>query len=174
MKRVILGLTFALICGFGMRLPQAAAQDDTFSLPILAIQCPTLPGADEYPFDDWQHPCEPAIGLVFTVTDANSGNSLGLCTTVLSPAPEPQPAAYCNVSVELGAEVVVTLDESRVPAGYVPVETSVTVTAPDTAEPDDVPTARFIIVQQSDNGPTTELPSTGSGSSALSSRLIPW
>src|SRR5262245_46347002 len=128
MKRVILGFTFALICGVGMRLPQAAAQDDTITFPILAIQCATLPGADEYPFDDWQHPCEPAVGLVFTVTDANSGDSITLCTTVLSPAPEPQPAAYCNVSVALGAEVIITLDESRVPAGYAPVETSGTVT----------------------------------------------
>jgi len=174
MKRVILGLTFALLCGFGMRLPQAAAQDDAFTLPILTIQCATLPGAGEYPFDDWQHPCEPAPGLAFTVTDAGSGDTLGSCTTVTSTAPEPQSSSYCTISIDFGAEVAVTLDASTVPAGYAPVETSVAVTAPDTAEPDDNTAARFILVQQSDGGPTTELPSTGSGSTDRTRILIPW
>lgn len=170
MKRVILCFTFALMCGVGMRLPQAAAKDETFTLPILAIQCATLPGADEYPFDDWQHPCEPSPDLGFTVTDAATDEVLGTCITAISPAPEPQPSAYCNVPIGYSAQVTVTIDSSTVPEGYLPVDESAAVTAPNAAVAGNVPTARFMIVLQPDpsgDGPTTQLPSTGSGATTL-------
>jgi hypothetical protein len=178
-KRVILCLTLTLIfgIGIGMRMPQAAAQDGTYNLPILAINCPSLPGSDEYPFENWQHPCEPSSGVSFMVTDAATGDALGSCVTVISPAPEPQASAYCNVPVDFGAQVIVTIDPSTVPAGYLPVEDSDTVTAPDSADAGQTVVAEFINVLQAEtsgDGSTTQLPSTGSGTTALIRSVSTW
>jgi hypothetical protein len=176
-KRVIICLTLALMCGFGMRLPRAEAQDGAYNLPILKINCPTLPGSDEYPFEDWQHECEPGPGAGFTVTDAKTGEVLGTCVTAVFNAPEPQATASCTVPVAYGAAVVVTEDVSTAPAGYLPVEESVAVTAPASADSGEPVEAHFINLlqdQSEDDGPTTQLPSTGSGTTALTRYINHW
>jgi hypothetical protein len=157
-----------------MRLPQAAAQDGAYNLPILKINCPTLPGSDEYPFEDWQHECEPGPGVTFTVTNGNTGEVLGTCATVVSSAPEPQATASCTVPVAYGAQVIVTEDVSTAPSGYLPVEESVAVTAPESADSTESVDARFINLLQDQSGSTTQLPSTGAGTTALARTISHW
>ncbi len=147
----------------------ATAQDDTIELSIAKIDCPSLPAEDEFPFENWQHECEPGIGVNFLVADASTGLVIGTCATDVFHAPEPQAAAFCAVSVQLGLTVIVTEDTKTATSGYAPVQESVTVTIPDQLPPSgEGPQARFINVLQ------TQLPSTGSGSAALYHSLIPW
>jgi hypothetical protein len=140
----------------------AAAQDDTFELSIVKIDCPSIPAENEFPFENWQHECEPGIGVNFIVADASTGLTIGTCATDVFHAPEPQAAAFCGVSVPLGTTVIVTEDTKTATAGYLPVEESVTVTIPDELPPSgEGPQAKFINLLQ------TQLPSTGSGPSGV-------
>jgi hypothetical protein len=141
-------------------------QSETYNLPILAINCPAQPGPDEFPFENWDHPCEPAPGISFTVRAIGTGETVGTCVTIVFDAPEPQSAASCIVPVTVGMTVDVIEDVSTIPANYQPVEpTTVTVTAPNGVDSTDQPEARFINVAGTPSGgePTTALPSTGGG-----------
>jgi hypothetical protein len=148
------------------------AQQGTVDLLVNAINCPDLPEPDEFPFDNWEHECEPAPGVGFFAQV--EGVDIGSCVTAVNTAPEPQSVAYCTIPVNFGTTVVVVEDVSTVPEGYIAVDPPVvTVEVPD-GPGGDQPLARFINVQgtpiggeptpPSDTGaPTPQLPNTGTG-----------
>jgi hypothetical protein len=143
-------------------------QPDMYSVPVGAINCPALPGPDEFPWEDWQHACEPATGI--RVVAQEGDNEIGSCVTEIFDAPEPQASAHCTIPVPYGSTVSVTQDVSTIPAGYQAVDPPVVVvTAPSGPDSTEQPGARFINVlgtapQGGEEPPAApELPSTGTG-----------
>jgi hypothetical protein len=140
-------------------------QNDTYSLPISAINCPTMPGPDEFPFENWDHPCEPATGIRFVAQVGTE--EVGSCVTEVFNAREPQAAAHCPIQVPYGTTVTVVEDVTTVPEGYIAVDPPVVVVETPPGPGGDQPIAQFINVQGTPIGGESppQLPSTGAGPS---------
>ena len=154
-------IMLALVTALGaMWAPGAAAQDDTFELPIQKLDCETDPGfIDPLELETGNLPagCTFGVGQTFYVAPEGGPGPvdpqvvLGSCTIPAGPPP------VCYVTVPVPSTVIVTEDVSTAAAGFAPRENPITVSV----EPATEASAVFV------NLPV-ELPETGTGSATAS------
>lgn len=160
--------------------PTVAAQEieEAFDLGIVAVNC------DDQAPDNitvQQGGCEPAEGVVFTVT-IEGGEPVGSCTAVVAAVADPITAG-CSVAIPYGATVVVNEDPASLPAGYEPVANGQIYTAPTEPPSGQVGGVTFVnLLQVDDTAPvatdnavddtvgTTTLPDTGIGTAGQEER----
>jgi hypothetical protein len=141
------GLALILaISGLAGVNPVAAGQDGLVQLIISSVDCED--GVPAYPSID----CAPTSGAVISVVGVD-GTDYGSCIFVPQVSPNGGAFSYCFVAVPLGARVVVTLDESTLPAGYAPLANPWVVTAP-TEPPDGIPSPHVEFVNVPQGGST--------------------
>jgi hypothetical protein len=142
MIRLILGLSLTLVFGLTVGLPHAAAQDDTYTVSISALNCPTEEDAAAWSPANPDSPCDQPLGVSFTAEDAVSGVEYGSCVSDSMP---PSMGIGCSVDVPVGAEAWVGEDTSTLPAGYLPVTNPIVTAQPAEGGP---ASANFINVLQ--------------------------
>jgi hypothetical protein len=164
--------------------PAPSGNDDgTFDMPIFKINCTV--SRDQFPqvpiFLAPTDVCDPGPGIVFVVTDADTGELIGSCESVIADLPDPV-FAYCIVPVPYSSTVIVTEDISTAPAGYLPDQNDIFLVIPDGPPTGEWGGAYFINFLQTEEPaveeptgeepdveiPTIQLPNTGAGTTANS------
>lgn len=111
---LLVTMLLSMLLAVGMRFG-VAQEEDTLGLSIGAYNC------DANPFENPNATCVPNGGTVINVT-LESGEFIGSCTLETFATPNGGVVSVCGVEgVPFNSTLIISEDESTLPAGYVPI-----------------------------------------------------